>query len=611
MKKSFCFTIYLLWLLVAVQVKAQSPLSKIVTLDVKGQRIDYILELLSSKSGVYFSYNSNILKKDSLVSIYMINKPLKDVLAIIFNKTYEFKETGNYIVIRKAPIKLIIVTQSGKIEEKFYVVSGHVYDDQTKAAINDASIYEKKLLLSTLTNQNGFFKLKLRSNKIRTAALTVSKVFYEDATVEISTSTNQSLTITLEPINEETNISVIKPDDYLSVQNTDKSNIDTIITSKNTLKSISAKVENTGIAKFFIPNKQNLSSLNFSNFFTLRPYQISFTPGFSTHGKMSSQVVNNFSFNILGGYTGGTDGFEIGGLVNINKLNAQYFQIAGLSNLVGGSVAGVQVSGINNLVLGKVNALQISGINNFVKGEMNGVQIAGINNQVKQKFSGVQLAGILNSVNKNSSGVQIAGIANIDNQYFEGIQVAGILNYTKKLKGVQIGLINIADTSSGYSIGLINIIRKGYHKLSIGSNEFTNLHIALKTGNAKLYGILMGGINISDTNKIYSYGYGIGTELLINAKKTISINPELSSQVLYLGSWDYSNILNRISINLNIKIGKYISIFSGPSYNLYVSNQTNKINGYQLSIPSTKYTSQSFNSKLTGWIGWNFGVNLF
>jgi hypothetical protein len=58
------------------------------------------------------------------------------------------------------------------------------------------------------------------------------------------------------------------------------------------------------------------------------------------------------------------------------------------------------------------------------------------------------------------------------------VQIAGVFNYSKKLKGVQIGLINIADTSEGYSIGLINIVLKGYHKLSFSANEILNVNAA-------------------------------------------------------------------------------------------------------------------------------------
>jgi len=192
-----------------------------------------------------------------------------------------------------------------------------------------------------------------------------------------------------------------------------------------------------------------------------------------------------------------------------------------------------------------------------------------------------------------------------------GVQIAGVVNYAKKLKGLQIGLINIADTSAGYSIGLINIIIKGYHKLSFSANEVENVNAAFKTGNSKLYSILKAGLNLSDSNKVYSFGYGLGSELSLNKKKTLTINPELSCQYLYLGSWDYTNLLNRFDLNFNIKLGKYVSIYGGPSYSVYVTDQTFGFSGYRFPIPTSSYNTTKFSNKVTGWFGWNAGINFF
>jgi len=207
--------------------------------------------------------------------------------------------------------------------------------------------------------------------------------------------------------------------------------------------------------------------------------------------------------------------------------------------------------------------------------------------------------------------VQIAGVANISNREMNGVQIAGVINYTKKLKGVQIGLINIADTSAGYSIGLINIIIKGYHKLSFSANEIENVNAAFKTGNSKLYSILKAGVNLSDSNKVYSFGYGLGSELSLNKKKSLSINPELSCQYLYLGSWDYTNLLNRFDLNFNIKLGKYVSIYGGPSYSVYVTDQNVGFSGYRFPVPPSSYNTTKFSTKVTGWFGWNAGINFF
>jgi hypothetical protein len=190
-----------------------------------------------------------------------------------------------------------------------------------------------------------------------------------------------------------------------------------------------------------------------------------------------------------------------------------------------------------------------------------------------------------------------------------GAQIAGIFNYAKDMHGLQIGLINISDTSYGYSIGLLNLVNKGYHKVSLYTNEVMNTNVTLKTGNAKLYSMLMGGINLHDTEKIYSFGFGLGHDFILS--KTLSISTELSSQYLYTGSWDYTNLLNKFSPALNLHLNKYISLFAGAVLSVYYSDQTININGYKNNIPSSHYYTFNFNNKVNGWIGWNAGITLF
>lgn len=602
--------VFSLCLIVSTRGQAQGLLQKTISLDVSRQRLDNVLEILSNKGDFYFSYNSGAVKKDSLVSISVTNKSVKEILGQLFNATYEFKESGNYIIIRKAPIRLTLITQKGVTEEKVYSVSGFVYDEKSGVAINEASIYEKTVLASALTNTEGFFKIRLKSSKTNSAELTVSKEFYEDTTVKIQPRYDQQLSITMVPFEMPGETIVVKPEDFLTPDPVSPVPADSVVRVLP-FRTDSNKVEKTGMGKFLLSAKQKIQTLNLKRFFTTRPFQISFTPWLGSHGKLSGQVVNNFSLNILGGYTAGTNGLELGGLFNIDKKDVKYFQAAGLFNSVGGQVKGVQIAGVNNLVLDSVKGFQAAGVSNLVKGRMNGMQVAGVYNHVSDSVRGVQISGVANFARKNVDGLQIAGVVNISNKKMNGVQIAGVVNYAKRLRGLQIGLINIADTSSGYSIGLINIILKGYHKLSVSANEVENLHVAFKTGNPKLYSILIGGMNVSDSNKVYSFGYGLGSEIGLNKKKSLTVNPELSSQYLYLGSWDYTNILNKFSLNLNVKLGKYVSIFGGPAYSVYVSDQKTRVSGYQFPVPPSGYDTNKYSNKVTGWFGWNAGISFF
>ena len=606
------FAVLILLLCTVPVLYGQTVLSRTLSLEVNRQRLDQVLEIISNKTDCYFSYSSSIVRKDSLISLSIRNKTVREVLSLIFNNSFEFRESGSYVIIRKAPIRLTMITKKAEPEDKIYTVSGFVYDEQSDAAIPDASVYEKKMLASALTNESGFFKLKLKNSKSNTATLTVSKEFYEDNSVVIQPGRSQELSITLMPLLQENDRVTISPEDYLTPDSA-KTDHQTDSAARKPVLSFadSSKVERTGMGRFLLSTKQKIQTINLGKFFTTRPFQVSLVPGLGSHGQMSGQVVNKFSLNAIGGYTAGTNGVEIGGAFNIDKKEVKYFQAAGVFNVVGGITRGVQIAGVNNTVLNKVYAFQAAGVNNIVKGNFSGVQVAGVYNHVMDSVKGWQTAGVANFAKNKVTGVQVAGVINFSNREMNGVQIAGVINYAKKLKGVQFGVINIADTSDGYSIGLINIILKGYHKLSISRNEIMDVTVAFKTGNSKFYSILQAGASPRENDKIYSFGYGLGSELRLNKARTLTINPELTSDYLYRGTWDYLNLLNKFHLNLNVKLNKYISFYAGPSYALFISDQHTAVPGYRFALPAGGYKLHTYSNRVTGWFGWMAGINFF
>ena len=322
------------------------------------------------------------------------------------------------------------------------------------------------------------------------------------------------------------------------------------------------------------------------------PIRFGIIPGLSTQGAADIRTTSNFSLNLFGGRTGNVDGLELGSLFNIDRGNMQYVQAAGWFNSVGGNMRGVQSAGLFNIVGGTAS----------------GVQSAGIFNMVKGNAVGLQSGGIYNYAGKNFSGLQSAGISNFTGGKMKGIQVAGIVNYARHLKGLQIGLINIADTSEGFHLGLINIVKKGYHKLFLHANEVMNANIAIKTGNPKLYNILIAGVNPGSEDKVFSYGYGLGREISLG--KSFTINPELTSQYLYLGNWHYHNWLSKFQVLINLRLTKNIALSGGPSFAVYYSDQLEAVKGYKFNIPS--YNSfKLWNNNVTGWVGWTAGLTFF
>jgi len=563
------------------------------------------LQLISREGNFYFSYDSHIINTDTIISLKATNTTVQSLLDKIFSGKIDYIEEGNYIILRKR-----LQAASSATYMNTYIIHGVVKDVNTGLGVQEASVYEKTNLSATLTSSDGAFTLKLKT-KSTMPALSVSKANYYDTSLLVSLPNNRNIVIEIQNktaiLLDTGTITIISPRDPSPIIIPDS----TILLTKSAsiVVDTTQMVEHTGLGNFIISAKLKIQSINLSGFYTTRVYQMSLTPGLSTHGKLSPQVENVISINVLGGYTGGTTAFEVGGLFNIDRRNTKYFQAAGLFNMVGGNMTGFQAAGLHNHVLGNVYAFQAAGISNYDNGNMHGMQVAGIYNHVHDTAGGVQVAGIANYAGEKFSGVAIAGIGNVTRHDMNGVQIGGIFNYAKKLNGLQIGLINIADSSNGFSLGLINIVQHGYHQLALSANEVTNTNIDIKTGNKKLYSILHAGYNVSNNNQVFSYGYGIGT--IIQFNRTLSLQPELKARYLYTGDWSFVNILSSMHLNMQVKLGKNIALFAAPVFNVYVTDQTAKVDHYKFPIQPTGFPSFNFSDKVNGWFGFSAGIALF
>ncbi|MFY0254044.1 LA_2272 family surface repeat-containing protein [Chitinophaga sp. 30R24] len=587
---------------ISVRVAAQGLLNKTVSIEVNQQPLAEVLNSIGKQGNFYFSYLSTILPKDSLVSIVAKNKTIKQVLDLLFAGDYIYKESGDYIILlRRLPGQVV------------YQVSGVVIDRKTGQRVSNASVYERQQLTATLTNSDGYFRLRLK-DKYPTAAISVSKDLYIDTSVLITAGYDQEVALHISPATYQ-----LKTVD---------------ITSR-------AQVEKTWFGKVFLSSRQKLTSLNLGAFLADKPYQVSLTPGLGTHGKMSGQVVNKFSFNMLGGYAAGVDGVEIGNVFNIVKKDMQHVQVAGLFNIVGGKTNGIQVAGFHNNVLDSMNGVQLSGGSNITEGSMRGVQVTGAVGQVYGNMNGVQVQGLVGVTRgntygwqvagalsytggymeglqlsglgvynrKEAHGAQIAGAWNINRGTMRGVQISGLFNYARQMNGVQIGLVNVADTINGYSIGVINIVRKGYKKVSVYCTDVLPYNIAWKTGRSKLYSILLAGLSTGINNKAWGIGYGIGK--LIPLHTLLDLSAEVAVQNIFLGNGSHSIQVYSLQPSLHVKLYKSIELFGGPALSVNKHDNVGSLPGYKANIPGEHYPSFGAGGNATGWLGWQAGVMFF
>ena len=558
---------------------AQKFLNKEMSITVNRQPISDVLKTISTQGGFYFSYNSEVVPGDSIVTVSFTNKTVKHILDALLSGFYQYKETGEYIILQRAPT------------DKYFYISGRILDLETGKEVDYASVYSRSLLVSALTDDNGNFRLKLRDRTFP-ITLTVSKIGYGDTSIVIQSETSKELQISIAPR---------------------AIDLDEVLVN-------SSAGDRTWLARLFVSSRLRAQSRNIGRFFVSLPYQASFTPGLGTHGKMSSQVVNKFSLNLLGGYTAGTNGLEIAGGFNIAKRDVRFVQLAGIFNIVSGKVNGIQMAGAHNHVVDSLSGVQLSGLNNIVgkyahgvqvsgylnrAASMHGVQVSGLVNVIKTDMQGVQISSSLNIVRGDQSGLQLAGVSNVGRGGVKGLQLAPF-NYAKRLHGTQIGVINIADSSAGYSIGIINIVKHGTSNISVYANEIVPFNIAWKTGSRKIYSIITVGTAVDQDSKAYSMGFGLGKQFRINSR--LGFITELTSQTVYLGSWENSQTITRLQTALNLKLSKRLSLNAGPSYTLLPGKDIEAIPGYKTFPPRT-YALFSMNDKLSSWLGWQAGIS--
>ena len=470
-------------------------------------------------------------------------------------------------------------------------LSGSVKDAETGEVIQDATIYEVNQLDATLTNTRGEFDLTVKA-KTDYLTFAISRENYQDTIIQVSSASDMS--VSLKPIKKER-------------------------------RSLSSRfeIETKKLVKFFTPDESRRNAKNVT-MEEDRFFQFSLVPMVGTNGKLSGQIRNNLSVNLLAGYAYGVNGLELGGFYNIDRREMKGVQIGGFGNAVGGESNGVQLAGFLNTTKGYTNGVQAAGFLNVVTDDVKGVQASGFVN-ISKKVEGVQATGYVNLATQEVRGVQASGFVNLAKSIngaqatgflnvakeVDGAQITGFLNVTKKLKGVQLAIVNVADTvESGVPIGLFSFVRSGLHQFGIEHNEFSPYNVYFRSGLHKFYSVLSAGIDPANNN-LWHYGLGFGTQFKVRSKWYGNVelvahslqNPERDN-----GEDDF-NLLNRFNVNVGYQIGKHLSVNAGPTLNIYFTKVYDPATDtYGDLDQSGFYESTDEDMHISAWVGYAVSV---
>jgi|GEM_PF-2575773 len=547
-------------------VGQNSPLARAISISFSNLSLAQALQQIEISSGQRFSYNSDILPADARVSIVAKNKSMEKVLSSMLGQDYYFKSSGKYIII----LQKIKAGQSSATEQSFRI-SGRIVDAKTNLAVPLATVYDMASMASAVSDKQGSFSFWI-TPRTTYIGLRCCRAEYLDTVAFVNPSQQTSIVFRILPKEATiTRLNKITPQVILHTDSIEFSLAKRILSDDMLLNS----------SNVIIPDK--------------RIAQFSFFPGYGTNQLLGGAVVNHISINLLGGFSKGVSGFEVGGLFNINKLNMDGAQFSGLVNMTGKNVRGLQVAGLMNLSGGNFHGVQGSGLCNLGADTVHGLQLAGLYNECKSSLHGLQVAGGVN-MSKAKDG---------------GSQIAGLLNYSPHPR-FQLGLINVADTSDGMPLGAINIIKHGYYSFSMHVDETQTGHLLFSMGTSKLHSILGLSNRPNQDNHDWGICFGLGTHLMQQSRLSLTVEM-LNSIINTFGSFDSTTVSRcNITAALSLRLGKRVYFSAGPSVNCFIASSTDEsVDAFiKDAIPGDSWHYASSRTRFDGWLGYNLGLRI-
>ncbi len=543
------------------------------------------LEEIAREGQFEWSYNANILDENQRVTLVADGWTVRETLLFVLGDQYTFKQNGEYLILKK----------QRKQQPR---LSGYISDQRTGQRMAGVTVYDRTTLHSTTTNKNGYYELAVTPR----SEIVVAKLAYRDTVLQVSPQTPR----------------LVKLDLYI-----DTFPHDNTPRLSEQLNRFSVEMES-----FFVRSSQKLSALNVRDSLH-RYFQLSFLPGLGTNRGLSGSVVNDWSVNVLAGYSRGNRMGEFAGLGNITRENVSGFQGAGLFNITGGRLGGVQAAGLFNNLGHSATGAQLAGVYNFAGDTLRGAQFGGVANLTRYAYPGaLQAAGVFNWAPEGQPGVQLAGVINHARRAgFQaggvlnsadtllGCQVSGVINRGGYVRGTQIGLINFAREIRGVQIGLINLSRHGgYIALEASANDVLRANLAFKSGVPGFYTILTAGVDPESPApaRFWAYGAGLGARARLTRWSGLSF--DLIHRHLNQGNftgalqeWD------QLATALDLNLGKHLSIAGGPSANLYYADPADgDAAGIRKRVVGRDWLDASSNANgwLSAWWGWTAAVRL-
>ena len=164
-------------------------LDKRISLEAHNLPIKEVLKIISTQTGIDFSYSDDLVLLPKKVTIIASEKPLKAVLdQLLSGYSIQYKAIGNQVVFQ---------TQKD-ISKKKVTLSGYISDLKNGERMIFASVYDSISQHGISTNEYGFYSITLSEGPV---SLTISYVGYAPRKLRFFLSKDTIVNSTLEPKN--------------------------------------------------------------------------------------------------------------------------------------------------------------------------------------------------------------------------------------------------------------------------------------------------------------------------------------------------------------------------------------------------------------------------
>ncbi|MBA7570785.1 hypothetical protein ES708_12538 [subsurface metagenome] len=132
-----------------------------ISIKMNGARIRTALEAISRKTGYVFTYDTDLVKPETIISVDTEEKPVRELLDEIFHdRDFSYSVIDNHLIIyKKIDETTLMIREEGKTP--VYLVTGSIIESGNSNPLPFATIGIYNKGVGTISNYDGNFSLKI------------------------------------------------------------------------------------------------------------------------------------------------------------------------------------------------------------------------------------------------------------------------------------------------------------------------------------------------------------------------------------------------------------------------------------------------------------------